>query len=283
MKKICFAVVLLLILSFCVTCALADELTPEIHSLQITSVSLKKASSYIRWDVKLKNILGESIDAFTLQYKFFDKYGKRLFEYENSIDGYQNEIRFLSYTPKSPIKNKKTFTATERCAMYMNVGKMEVAISSFTTSQGRLVYLNEDQRIWHGSDKAVTSMPPDTTTHADPSDEDIARGKTFAVGITYLSLLEEDAKYYLHEHGGLWLSDVAAGSLAEKAGLLRGDVLVAIDNKPLSDDTVYEIDLGKSRMADGNSATFELERNGSIYVCTLSKDPDKISPVSIKK
>jgi hypothetical protein len=282
MKKTCIAIALLLIFSFCATCALADNTTPEIHSLQITSVSLKKASNSISWDVKLKNVSDKSIDSFTLQYRFFDKYGKRLFEYENTVDGYQSEVRFLTYTPKSPIKSKKTCTASEQAAMYLNAGKMEVAVSSFMTSDGVLIYLKEDQRIWHGSDKTVSSMPPDTATHKDPSEEDIARGNTFSIGISYISLLEEDAKYYLHEHGGLWIIGVNAGSLAEIAGLLPGDVLVAIDSKPLSDDTMYEFNLGKTRMADGKNATIEFERNGIIYSCILSKYPQNVSPAVIK-
>ncbi len=61
-------------------------------------------------------------------------------------------------------------------------------------------------------------------------------------------------------HGAL-VGDVSAGSPAAKAGLQKGDIIVALDGKPVTDSN--QLRMGIALMAPGSTADLKVLRNGS--------------------
>jgi serine protease Do len=61
-------------------------------------------------------------------------------------------------------------------------------------------------------------------------------------------------------HGAL-VGDVSSGSPAAKAGLEKGDIIVALDGKPVADSNQLRMDI--AMMAPGSSADLKILRNGS--------------------
>jgi len=61
--------------------------------------------------------------------------------------------------------------------------------------------------------------------------------------------------------GGALVSDVEPGSPAQKGGLEKGDIIVALNGKPVTDDSQLRMNI--SMMAPGTTADLKVFRNGS--------------------
>ena len=82
-----------------------------------------------------------------------------------------------------------------------------------------------------------------------------------AIGITVGSIPESAASHYdLPE--GLYISDVSAGSDAEKQGILPGDILTAVNGIPVT--TTEEINEIKNKLQVGDTMEFTIWRDGKV-------------------
>jgi S1-C subfamily serine protease len=66
---------------------------------------------------------------------------------------------------------------------------------------------------------------------------------------------------------GIYLSEIAPGSPAEKAGLLRGDILIAIDDQPIDADHPFINKLFQYN--PGDVVLFTVIRNGDQFELPL--------------
>jgi serine protease Do len=74
-------------------------------------------------------------------------------------------------------------------------------------------------------------------------------------------------EFNLKEHSGALVSDVAANSPAEKAGLKNGDVIVEFNGKAVTDSR--HLKLAVARAQPGDSAPMKILRDGSTKTVTL--------------
>ena len=77
------------------------------------------------------------------------------------------------------------------------------------------------------------------------------------------------------EKGAFKVEKVVAGSPADEAGLLPGDVLVALDGIRLGDDKLKE---AKAKMAPGKTVRYTVKRDGGKreIAVTLGKMPEEM-------
>ena len=78
---------------------------------------------------------------------------------------------------------------------------------------------------------------------------------------------------YASENGGpgVVVAEVLAGSPAEKAGLLAGDIIVSLDSEPMDDITQLSAAIKLRR--PGETVELAVKRNGDIYIAAAVLDP----------
>jgi serine protease Do len=96
----------------------------------------------------------------------------------------------------------------------------------------------------------------------------------YLVGITYESLPTDRVKLGVRmeeQEGRVVVKEVVAGSAADQAGVLAGDVILAIDQEPVSDnfDLIYAV----GQKAKGDKGTLEVERDGSKLTLEVEFQP----------
>jgi serine protease Do len=107
------------------------------------------------------------------------------------------------------------------------------------------------------------------TAAADPEPEEQA-GEGF--GMTVQALTSDVARRLRVPSGteGVVISDVDAGSPAQRAGLSRGDVLLQVNRRPVSSVSDAARELG--RVSSGSTAFLLILRNGQESFVTVRKE-----------
>ncbi len=142
-------------------------------------------------------------------------------------------------------------------------------------AEGRLVGINV--AIYGGAQGIGFAIPIDVAKRV--IHELLLYGEVHPV---WLGLEFQDLDPALHavlgvpHEGGALVHRVQAGSPASRAGIQRGDVIIAVDDRPL----VYSVDLNDtlSRMIDGQSVRFALFRDDGIResVATAEEMPPSV-------
>jgi len=83
-----------------------------------------------------------------------------------------------------------------------------------------------------------------------------------SIGITVGAISSAASDYYdLPE--GLYISNVAEGSDAEKQGIQSGDMLLAVNGKPVT--TTYDVSAVKDGLQVGDTVTLTIYRDGKTF------------------
>jgi membrane-associated protease RseP (regulator of RpoE activity) len=96
----------------------------------------------------------------------------------------------------------------------------------------------------------------------------------YLVGIAYESLPVDKVKLGVRmeeQEGQVVVKEVVAGSSADQAGVQAGDVIVAIDQEPVSEnfDLIYAV----GQKAKGDKGTLEVERAGTRLTLEVEFQP----------
>jgi len=84
------------------------------------------------------------------------------------------------------------------------------------------------------------------------------------IGISYVKITRQLAQYYgLPTKEGVLIAQVEANSPADDAGLRKGDIIEAVDNKRIDDTTEISINVRKKTLRD--KLTMTINRYGKRY------------------
>jgi serine protease Do len=92
--------------------------------------------------------------------------------------------------------------------------------------------------------------------------EEMDSGRVLTSGRAWIGI------YPQHQDGGVALTGVVPGGPGEKAGLLRGDVILSVDGEVVS--TLRELYLTIRRKAPGESLSFQVLRDSAIRVVEVT-------------
>jgi serine protease Do len=93
-------------------------------------------------------------------------------------------------------------------------------------------------------------------------------GKPY-MGITPANVTESDAQKY-GMSVGVYVNAVSAGSAAEKAGLVQGDIITAIDDTTIT--SYSDLKTALKNYKAGDTATLTLDRNGKVDTVSITFD-----------
>ena len=101
-------------------------------------------------------------------------------------------------------------------------------------------------------------------------DHGYVTGKAY-LGIVVTTMSESDAQRYNYK-AGVYVSEVTAGSCAEKAGLRQGDVILALDGREVA--TTAELASVKKDYKAGDSCVLTVWRSGETLTLTVTFDEE---------
>ena len=170
----------------------------------------------------------------------------------NQID--PRQMRGQSQEPQIQIES---FIQTDAVVNPGNSG------GALVNKAGELVGINTMIYSQTGSYSGYSFAVPSNIVHKIVEDLiDFGSVKRARLGITMRQVTEDDQKELkLSSLDGVYIEEVSAGSTADKAGLRKGDVLVAIDGAKVTNMAFVQEKVNSYR--PGDKATLSIIRNGN--------------------
>jgi len=253
----------------CANAASSQTALPDPDALQTQSVKLSRASKELVVRMVFSNAGDTGITEFGLALAFYDKNDKRMFALPNTLDGYVDDVCYWYYTPDDVIKPGKEYNTEDSFAGYLNAGKLDVAIRYYRLASGEYVNIPESSWVWFSTDGGIVDNTPNRTFYADPDASIFDLSGKVQIGYHYYLLDDYNASFYSHSQGGEWLTEIEVGSMADSAGLMVGDLVVAVDGVKPTENT-FAVEYAMAKIAQGESTTWEFERDGIIHTVDLA-------------
>ena len=238
-------------------------------ALQTQSAKLSRASKDLVVRMVFSNAGNIGISEFGLALAFYDENGSRMFAFPNTLDGYSNDVSYWYYTPDDVIKPGEVFKTEDSFTGYLEAGKLDVAIRYYRLASGDYVNIPESSWVWFSTDGGIIDNNPNRTFYADPDISTIDLSEKVQIGYNYYLLDDYNASFYSHSQGGEWITEIDVGSLADTAGLMAGDLIVAVDGTKPTENT-FAVEYALAKIAQGESITCEFERDGSTHAIDLA-------------
>jgi hypothetical protein len=238
-------------------------------AFQATSAKVSKGSKALVLRMVFTNAGDVGILEFGVALAFSDKNKERVFAFPNTPEGYIDEVCYWVYTPDEVIPPGETYRTEDSFADYLSAATVDVAIRYYEKENGEFVNIPESEWLWFRSGVGFLNENPDRSYYLDPDAAVFELSDTVSLGYHYYLLDEYNTAFYGHSQGGEWIDEVEIGSLAETAGLMAGDLILAADGVKTTEN-VFAVNYAMARIAEGNSVELTYERDGSIHTLSLS-------------
>ena len=216
----------------------------------------------------IKGNSAEKIDAFDFRFRFWNTYGERyLLKTSDSKAKITEELTLLDFS-----EERVTLSKGQSISFSFNLGSSaiprgQVAITAYHTQDGKTVRIDDDQLNWYSFEKGKQGSYAGRVV-TPLTDKEISLAKGWDTGITGSYVDAETAEAYnLRE--GLYVTKVAADSPAAKAGLKKGDVLLAIGNVRIFGAS--SLVRAASYIKAGKSAVMLFLRKGVVYQTEIAR------------
>lgn len=276
LRKLFIALLLLVTL---VLPAAANEYREAAYGIYVDFMELVENEDGTRQiNFTLPNLNSHPISKLVIDVVMLDDDYQPVLDHPNDMEGFMQELSTsnvaepLSFTP--PLEpNKDGSYSISLGNRYKNATKARAAVSYYQRESGEEFYLSPTVMLWNHSDGTRREPGPGGLYYPGLTKEEQDLAYSFPMGFntSYTPLSEEMAPLYNKSRGGFWVLSVKEGSLAQKLGLLPGDVLVSVDGVDLAED-LRAIELGKIKMAKGETIIFTWLRDGELLEGQLSKD-----------
>ncbi|HPJ02328.1 MAG TPA: PDZ domain-containing protein [Candidatus Limiplasma sp.] len=263
-----FAFVFFLILCAAYSPALAQS-DPE--ALLIKTISVTIDGDSIVLEMELFNAGNSAIDAFALALAFVDENGYQVYGYDDTLDGYAQEVCNWYYEPEPAIAAGQSYYTKDTFANYQEAKDIAVAIRYYHAEDSDYILFSEEQWqwIWSGYEEQSGTLVREYYT--SPSDQFYDSIGDYDPGYHYSILDNYNAYYYGKPQGGEWLTTVTPGSPAANAGLRSGDLILFVDGVSPTQN-LYAVEYAMAKIVAGETVDWVYERDGLIYVTRLGKE-----------
>lgn len=275
LKKI--GILLLLLVMFAVP-ASANEYIEEAYGIFVEKMEMVEENQERKIVITFGNYSSHPISEFVLEVVMLDNNYQPVLAFSPDMDGFFKELRVCSVKNplvfKTPLESKKRSSFTVLVPKeYKDASIARAAVSYYKRATGEEFYVSPSVMLWNHTDGTKRSPAPGGTYYPGLTAQEKELSASFTLGVTidFSVLSEEMAPYYNKSHGGLWVIEIAPGSLAEKLGLQKDDLLVSVDGIALAED-LRALELGKAKMANGETIVFSWLRGNELMAGTLKKD-----------
>ena len=220
-------------------------------------------------DVAVLKIEAEGLTPVTLGSSADMKVGEQIYVVGNPLGE-------LTYTMTSGIISALDREIATEKNVSIDMFQLDAAVNSGNSggpvydAQGRVIGIVTAKYQSTGVEGLGFAIPIDDA--AEIARQLIENGRVTGkawLGITVTELSESEAQRY-NSAAGVYITDVGAGSCAENAGLLQGDVIVGLGGKDVS--TITELNAAKRAYKAGDSCEIKVWRSGKYLTLTVVFD-----------
>lgn len=249
-------------------------------NVDIADVGLKQTyGQYYAYPI-IANNTNDDIDAVTVRVKWYNSYGERMLndpiKLSDAIYDFYNPETGIYYDWSTMDINNINIPAYESYKVkgdnelpmevsvpHNSISVIKMAVIRYHTVDGRTVNIPENEQFWRGSDGSIECLEYENNLYELPelTDEMSAKASSFRIGMNTYPVGNFVAKDLGLPMGGAYVASVDADSMAERAGIRAGDVIVKIG-------TVYVMSIGdnfdvaKALMSETEPSDVLFYRNG---------------------
>ena len=238
--------------------------TVELSAVPVQShIGITKASfEALHNRVTIRNQTGLEINEIGFVYRYFDRFGNQNFR-SSSVADIDDEVQAVTWSvlDHSIKPGEKRILGLEHTEMthYFNTVRTEVAIRYYCDTNGKRVYIPENELNWYSSEEEDYVG----TFHATPPCPDLTESEKQAIrktdlGFTSVSLFYDYAVHMYYTRSGCLVDYVKADSPASLAGIREGDLIYAVDGIAWADDPLV-LSRAHARFAAGTPIALEIE------------------------
>lgn len=231
-----------------------NEAIPLQRYVEITNFKYNKRNAI---DLDFKNNTGKEIDGI-----------------EFTMIPYNAEHDILFYTNLPAMESNYVGVGRKllpgKSVSYRGVGTynnpsiddIDISVKYIWFSDGTMTVFGDSVRYWYSS--KINAYHGELNKYLSSNYPDVwASEKARSVNYGYLIDLvyEWDYNLYGYHHGGVCITEVTPGSIAEKAGLKSKDLIISVDNID-EEDVYYCLQHSREILADGGKVVLKIERPG---------------------
>jgi hypothetical protein len=266
--KIVVSLLLLIGLSSILLAATADA---DPDALQIVTMTVTPDAESVTLKMTLNNTGSAAIDEFDLALAFFDGNGDQVYGYDNTIDGYTEEICNWYYAPSVAIAAGEDYLTKDIFTGYAGTVTIGAAIRYYHYVDGDYILIPESEWVWAFPGNETYYQTDNRSYYTSPPDSlyDSTNYDYFGNSYNYFLLDDYNASYYGKNQGGEWITSVEDNSPAALAGLQAGDLILFVDGVK-STENLYAVDYALSAITAGEKVDWVFERDGYVYVTRIA-------------
>lgn len=140
---------------------------------------------------------------------------------------------------------------------------VQIAVMYIQFSDGEFVYLSDNDMYWFSSlTNQYIGKPNREAKNCYYSYSEWQKYNSYDAGFKHEQLFKEYAARYGYKgHGGYYITSVTDYSIADKAGLMKSDLIIVVDGVWVDNDA-YVLEKALARIADGGQFTVTVKRSG---------------------
>lgn len=239
----------------------------------LNGIIINYGASGCAFQIQLKNNTNMKIDAFDIIAIPHSTYGYPV----GLEDTIHEQINWRYEVERYTINAGKTFScnAHNYCLTISDdkyYGGVIATISAYHTSAGDTVNTLSADSVWFGIGKGVTQgayIPENITKSTLPTEQEKTEEASWRLGV-YIAFIPVDYRTYYNVPEGLYIYDVDEGLIAERAGIRKGDIIIAIGDVLTNSET--DLVAAKGRILQGDSAEVLFWREGEYCITTITRE-----------
>ena len=150
-----------------------------------------------------------------------------------------------------------------------NIDHLDIAIASVRFSDGSLAKIAGNDFSYYSTKTNAYINIKNNAENTYPGQSIIRKADTLKLGFATTELNKKDALHYGFKHGGRYVADITPNSIADRAGLKLGDLIIAADGV-YTDENPYNVEIAKCKLVDGKSIEITVERYAQEGTFTIT-------------
>ena len=238
----------------------------------IDSAELKNNRSRVNYQFSITNGFQAELVEITYLVDYYDTYEKQKYIRYSST----NELTDYSFTKLVNVKPEGKLVIKNSTDVFdagNPLGEIRIAIVAYRLADGTKVKIPDSQLYWYSTKTGYGERPVIESIYHMPDELTIEKSDEFLLGIWSVDLYSYISKKYASsKYSGDYLTKIGQGSIAERSGLIVGDVIYGADELWWKDEP-YFFEIVKARMFDGATVVLHVMRYGDTVDIPVSRTP----------
>ena len=239
----------------------ADSAIIPPFGVLVTGAQLSQTNNALTCQMEFTNAMSMDVTEVGYIIDYYNQFNEQTFNVSKANDSlidYQFKSTILVKAGRSSqVKNR-----IESFGKDSPVSAVRIAVYYYRLADGGKVRIPDSQLYWFDSKAGADERPAIEFIYSGPGSDVLNKSESFLMGYSHIDVYSYIARKFAHsDMPGLYVTKVSPDSIAEKGGLLPGDLIYGADEFLWADEPAFP-DYAKARMADGKTVVYHVVRNG---------------------